>query len=88
MSSKEKQKTDPYSCHVSTLTSEIPPEVSQKHPGSYLPPEILTLLFLQQLEAIYDKAQVDSQALCLEPRAQHDKHSVGKEDKTTGTKSC
>jgi len=39
------------------------------HPGS----QILTLLFLQQFEAIDDKSQVDSQALSLEPRAQHDK---------------
>ena len=28
----------------------------QKHPGSHLRPQILTLLFLQQLEAIDDKA--------------------------------
>lgn len=46
----------------------------QKHLESHLPSQILTLLFLQQFEAIDDKAQVDSQALSLEPRAQHDKH--------------
>lgn len=31
----------------------------------------LTFLFLQQLEAIDDKPQIDSQAFSLEPGAQH-----------------
>lgn len=67
----------PYSAHESILIQKnllLKYPEPPKHPSSHLPPQILTFLFLQQLEAIDDKAQVDSQALSLEPRAQHDKN--------------